>query len=180
MNKTNGKTTSVARIRKKLTPRQHRFVLAYDLSGNATQSAKDAGYSERSAANHGTRMVENDAIIECLAVLAFKREDEHRAIFATVVKRVNDMTVRAEKENPPNAVLAFKGLDQLAKLGRLYERDAHRPDVPSWTGVELDFGDGILRVVTGTGAETVTDANTIPRITSGDSHLRPNKQKNVA
>lgn len=42
-----------------MTPRQQRFVAAYLISGNATQAAKDAGYSERTAEQQGCRLLKN-------------------------------------------------------------------------------------------------------------------------
>ena len=164
--------TKKAEIRKKLNPRQRKFALEYALTGNATRSARVAGYSERSADGQGTRMSRNEDITEYLDVLAAEREDEHRAIFGTVVDRVNAVIVRAETRTPPDEVTALKGLDQLAKLGRLYERDAHKPDVPVWTGVELDFGDGVLRVVTGTGSDKPADIPVARDETNGNGDAR--------
>jgi phage terminase small subunit len=44
---------------RKLTPRQQAFVQAYIISLNATQAAKEAGYSEKTAKSQGQRLLTN-------------------------------------------------------------------------------------------------------------------------
>ena len=52
-----------------LTDKQERFAQAYILHRNATEAAKAAGYSPRSAYNQGYRMLKNDEIVERIADL---------------------------------------------------------------------------------------------------------------
>lgn len=48
---------------KRLTEKQRRFCLAFAKSGNATQSAKDAGYSANSAGVTGPKLLKNKEVI---------------------------------------------------------------------------------------------------------------------
>lgn len=50
-----------------LNIRQQKFVDAYFTSGNATQSAKDAGYSHRTAYQQGAALLKQPAVKEALA-----------------------------------------------------------------------------------------------------------------
>ena len=50
-----------------LTPKQRRFVDEYMIDLNATQAAIRAGYSERSAASQGERLLRNDEIAAAVA-----------------------------------------------------------------------------------------------------------------
>ena len=45
-----------------MTPRQHRFVEEYLVGLNATQAARRAGYSAKSAAGRGSRLLRNPAV----------------------------------------------------------------------------------------------------------------------
>lgn len=46
----------------KITPKQEKFVTNYLETGNATQSAKEAGYSSGSASVTGSRLLQNKAV----------------------------------------------------------------------------------------------------------------------
>ena len=65
---------------KKLTPKQLHFCREYLISGNATASALDAGYSEKSAHVQGSRLLNN------ANVSAFLNEAERRLAKAHEVK----------------------------------------------------------------------------------------------
>ena len=43
-----------------LTEKQEKFAQSYVLNNNATDAAKSAGYSDRSAYNQGYRLLQND------------------------------------------------------------------------------------------------------------------------
>lgn len=59
-----------------LTARQERFVQEYLVDLNSTQAAIRAGYSERSARMHGSRLMTNDVVLVALqAALAKVREE---------------------------------------------------------------------------------------------------------
>ena len=47
-----------------MTEQQERFAIEYATSGNATQSAKNAGYSEATAYSQGQRLLKNVEVAE--------------------------------------------------------------------------------------------------------------------
>ena len=53
-----------------LTEKQEKFAQAYVLNNNATDAAKSAGYSDRSAYNQGYRLLQNDLILERIEELS--------------------------------------------------------------------------------------------------------------
>lgn len=62
------------------------------------------------------------------------------------------MLVEGEPVYLRDTASALKGLEQLSKLGGLYDKNTGKTDDrQQWTGIEIDYGDGTLRVVTGTG-----------------------------
>ena len=162
---------------KKLRPKQRKFAHLYHLSGNAAQSFIDAGFSPNGARQNAFRMMTDDYIRLYLEQLQQEAEEEHKAIFGSVIERTNQITREAErgklqtnsKGNPltvkgepvyvKDTFVALKGLDQLSKLGGLYDKNVDRSNDPQpWTGIEIDYGDGTLRLVAGTGpmpAQTV-------------------------
>lgn len=56
-------------LRRELNAKQQKFVDEYALTGNATQSAINAGYSEKSADTTGSRMLRNDKVSAYLEAL---------------------------------------------------------------------------------------------------------------
>jgi phage terminase small subunit len=65
----------------KLTPRQQTFVQAYIVSLNATQAAKEAGYSEKTAKSQGQRLLTNADVADAIAD-AMKARSERTEITA--------------------------------------------------------------------------------------------------
>ena len=53
--------------KKKFTPRQEKFIEEYIMLDNATQAAKNAGYSEKTAYSQGQRLLKNVEIAEEIA-----------------------------------------------------------------------------------------------------------------
>ena len=154
----------------KLSPKVRKFALEYFRTGNGTQSAKNAGYSEKSAHVIASENIRKPKVVAYLAILQAELDEKHKAIFSTIIERTDAITRQAEegellfnsKGEPvmsngrqartPDKASALKGLDQLSKLGALYDKNAGKTkDAQVWTGVEIDFGDGKLKVVTGTG-----------------------------
>lgn len=64
---------------------------------------------------------------------------EHKDIFSTVIKRTNELTRKAEADG--DKALALKGLDQLGKLGALYDKES-RPgeERPAFVGININMG----------------------------------------
>ena len=71
---------------KKLSPKQHKFVDEYIMLDNATQAAKNAGYSEKTAYSQGQRMLKN---VEVAAEVA-RRRAELRKTCATPERIVKE------------------------------------------------------------------------------------------
>ena len=67
-----------------LTPKQHRFVTEYLVDLNASQAAVRAGYSPRTAAQRGSRLLKN---VEVQAAIAIQQTQQH----ASVEVRIEDV-----------------------------------------------------------------------------------------
>ena len=162
----------------KLSPKVRKFALEYFRTGNGTQSARTAEYAEDSAHVQASRLLKKDKVVAYLAILQAELDEKHKAIFSSVIERTDAITRQAEegellfnsKGEPvmsngkqartPDKASALKGLDQLSKLGALYDKNAGKSkDAQVWTGVEIDFGDGKLKVVTGTGPLDIPQKN---------------------
>ena len=154
----------------KLRPKVRRFAHLYHASGNGAQAYIGAGYSENGAKQNAFILMTNHDLRSYLAQLQAETEAEHKAIFGSVIQRTNEITrlaergklqtnskgepvlVKGEPVYVKDTANALKGLDQLSKLGGLYDKNTGKPDDRQpWTGIEIDYGDGTLRVVTGTG-----------------------------
>lgn len=61
-----------------MTERQEKFAIEYAQSGNATQSAKNAGYSENSAEVQGCRLLRNDKVSAKIDEEKTKQSEELR------------------------------------------------------------------------------------------------------
>ena len=155
---------------KKLRPKVRKFAHLYHMNGNAAQSFIDAGYSPNGARQNAFRLMTDDYLCLYLEQLQAETEAEHKAIFGSIIQRTNEITRIAERgklqtnsrgepvmvDGKPvyvkDTASALKGLDQLSKLGGLYDKNIDKSnDSQPWTGIEIDYGDGTLRVVTGTG-----------------------------
>lgn len=146
----------------KLRPKLRKFALEYFKSGNGAQSYVDAGYSPNGARQSAFKLLTNTDLRLYLNQLYEEAQVEHKAIFGTVIGRTNEITKKAErgrlvivKDKPvyvEDTANALKGLDQLSKLGGLYDKDTGKSnDLPQWTGIRINYGDGTLHLVTGTG-----------------------------
>ena len=75
-----------------LTPKQQKFVVAYSLSGNATQAALSAGYSERTACKIGSENLQkldtHAAFAERQAEYAAELEVTKRDVIAQVLEAI--------------------------------------------------------------------------------------------
>lgn len=58
---------------KSLNRRQEKFSAHYALTGNATEAARLAGYAERSAANHGFRLIRDPRVRERIYTIRVNR-----------------------------------------------------------------------------------------------------------
>ena len=84
----------------KLTPKQQRFVSEYLRLGNATQAAKEAGYSEKTAFRIGTENLQKPAIARAIERAQARRNDRLELEEDFELKKaiqLLDMCMRPEK-----------------------------------------------------------------------------------
>jgi len=97
-------------MKPKITPRQRMFVEAY--AGNATEAAKAAGYSDKSAKMQGSRLMTNEHIREAIK----RREDriagKHIMKLAEAQSLLSDT---ARDENKRDEV-RLKAVDSLSRI----------------------------------------------------------------
>lgn len=97
-----------------LTPKQQKFVNAYSLSGNATQAALAAGYSERTACKIGSENLQKldiqTALAERQAEYAAELEVTKRDVMGQVLEAIE---MGREQQRPD---VLIQGAMALAKL----------------------------------------------------------------
>jgi phage terminase small subunit len=96
----------------KLTEKQRRFVQHY--TGNATEAAKLAGYSEKSAYSVGQENLRKPVIQKALQI---KQQEQESSTIASIAERKEILTDIAKGENEKTAV---KAIDVLNKMDALY------------------------------------------------------------
>ena len=92
-----------------LSDKQERFAQAYVLHRNATEAAKAAGYSARSAYNQGYRMLKNDEIVERIADLENELETN-----IDVIDEIENQYTFAKANGHTNS--AIKALELLSRI----------------------------------------------------------------
>ncbi len=158
----------------KLKPKHVRFANEYVIDRNATKAATRTGYSPKSAHNQGARLIKKEGIALLINQLEEKAADSlginHHYVLSNmkeVVERCMQHAKVLDKKGDQvyiesiegdlvpaytfNAMGAVKGLELLGRRINTFDGDQSKADAPQWTGVEIDFGDGKLKVVTGTG-----------------------------
>jgi len=92
-----------------LTDRQERFAQAYIIHRNATEAAKTAGYSLKSANNQGYRMLKNDQIQERIADL-----ENELVTNIDVIEEIENQYTFAKANGHTNS--AIKALELLSRI----------------------------------------------------------------
>lgn len=100
--------------RDSLTSRQERFINEYLLSGNATDAARIAGYSEKSAKVRACRLTKDNRIASAIAAkqaenaakLELKREDVLKGLLEAV-------KLAEEQANPAALVSAWREIGRV-------------------------------------------------------------------
>ena len=92
-----------------LTEKQERFAQAYVLHRNATEAAKTAGYSARSAYNQGYRMLKNDEIAERITDL-----ESELVTNIDVIDEIESQYTFAKANGHTNS--AIKALELLSRI----------------------------------------------------------------
>ena len=102
-----------------LTDKQEMFAQAYVLHRNATEAAKTAGYSERSAYNQGYRMLKNNEIVERIADLENELETN-----IDVINEIENQYTFAKNSGHTNS--AIKALELLSRIrGAKSDKDSN-------------------------------------------------------
>lgn len=99
---------------KVLTPKQQKFVDAYSLSGNATQAALAAGYSERTACKIGSENLRKPDIQAALAERQAEYADELEVTKRDVMAQVLEAIEMGRQQQRPDVLI--QGAMALAKL----------------------------------------------------------------
>jgi phage terminase small subunit len=92
-----------------LTDKQERFAQAYVLHRNATEAAKAAGYSARSAYNQGYRMLKKDIILERISDL-----EQELVTNIDVINEIENQYTFAKNAGHTNS--AIKALELLSRI----------------------------------------------------------------
>jgi phage terminase small subunit len=92
-----------------LTEKQEKFAQSYVLNNNATDAAKSAGYSDRSAYNQGYRLLQNDFIVERIEELSRELKTS-----VDVVAEIEDQYTFAKTNGHVNS--AIKALELLSRV----------------------------------------------------------------
>lgn len=83
---------------KKLSKKEEKFVIEYVRTGNATQSAINVGYSERSARQTACRMLTKDYILEAIDELVKQMNSEKIADAEEVMMLLTEIARGETKE----------------------------------------------------------------------------------
>jgi phage terminase small subunit len=100
-----------------LNEKQEKFAQAYVLYRNATEAAKAAGYSDRSAYNQGSRLLKSEAVKERIEDLEKEMETS-----IDYVAEIEKQYTYATNNNHTNS--ALKALELLSRLRSPTEEDA--------------------------------------------------------
>jgi len=92
-----------------LTEKQEKFAQSYVLNNNATDAAKSAGYSDRSAYNQGYRLLQNELIVERIEELSRELKTS-----VDVVTEIEDQYTFAKTNGHVNS--AIKALELLSRV----------------------------------------------------------------
>lgn len=122
-------------LKRRQTARWAVFAAAYVETGNATQSAIKAGYSERSAAQTGCKLLKEPKVQEFINSNRQKLIDKAEISAEWVIQRLKEEAASAE--NPSARV---KALDLLAKHLGIYAPEQSQVTVNE--GFFADVGDG--------------------------------------
>lgn len=111
----------------KLTPRQRLFVDEYVLCNNASEAARRAGYSEKTAGAIATENLQKPAIRQAIAALrsdnAARLDLTRQDVLAGILEAIEMARVMAD----PAAMLA--GYRDLARMCGFNEPEVHRVEV---------------------------------------------------
>ena len=99
-------------MKDKLNARQKKFAEYYAQSGNAAESAKMAGYSEKFAAQNADKLLKNTNISEYIKQLSDKLKDE-RIISAKDRQVILSDIAKSDEELTPDRIRAIDTLNKM-------------------------------------------------------------------
>lgn len=99
-------------MNEKLNMRQRKFAEYYAQSGNATESARKAGYSDKFAGQNADKLLKNTNILEYIKRLAEKAEQER--ILTATERQVLLSDIAKDEGNEPSD--RIKAVDTLNKM----------------------------------------------------------------
>ena len=102
-----------------LNEKQEKFAQAYVLNHNATDAAKNAGYSTRSAYNQGYRLLQEPEVIERIEELSREMKTS-----VDVISEIEDQYAYAKAEGHTNS--AIKALELLSRVRGNVADDGNR------------------------------------------------------
>lgn len=142
-----------------MTPKQKRFADEYLIDLNATQAAKRAGYSERTANEQGARLLAKASVKDYIAARMAEKEKELIAdqdevlkyltavmrgetrASVVVVENIGDYMSKARMINKaPDEKERLKAAELLGKRYGLYT-DRLEADVDMELNISIDYGD---------------------------------------
>lgn len=99
-------------MKDKLNARQKKFAEYYAQSGNAAESARLAGYSEKFAAQNADKLLKNTNIFEYIKELSDKLKDE-RIMSAKDRQVTLSEIARSEEQDPSDRIRAIDTLNKM-------------------------------------------------------------------
>ena len=104
-----------------LTPKQERFYQEWRKDRNATQAAKRAGYSEKTAYSQGQRLLKKAEIRKRIAADTAKTAEKAGMSVQSVMEEIGDACKLAKRRKNVNALM--RGLEMKAKHVGAFEKD---------------------------------------------------------
>jgi uncharacterized protein (UPF0335 family) len=102
-----------------LNEKQEKFAQSYVLNHNATEAAKSAGYSTRSAYNQGYRLLQEAEVVERIEELSREMKTS-----VDVISEIEDQYAYAKAEGHTNS--AIKALELLSRVRGNVADDSNR------------------------------------------------------
>ena len=115
-----------------ITFRQERFAEEYVLCGNATEAARRAGYSKKTARQIAAENLTKPVVLEAIRALQAENSTQFEIAKEDVIRGILSAINMAREQKNPGAMIS--GCVQLAKLMGFYD-----PEV-SWVELSDDAG----------------------------------------
>ncbi|MGC9129134.1 MAG: terminase small subunit [Acidithiobacillus sp.] len=104
-----------------LTPRQERFAVEYARTGNASEAARSAGYSARSAGQQGWMLLKNPQILARVSTEQAAMVAEQRARLSALANAALDSLAATLDEASPGSMARVKACELIL------DRAGHKP-----------------------------------------------------